>query len=93
MTKKATQKVEVSTDFSRTCAKCRETIWAEPVSFRLDERTKIYWVDSAQFPPGWLVIYASAPTAVNYALHLCRRCGDEVLRFIGVDPADPLKLH
>ncbi len=80
--------VEIITDFSQTCVRCKRLDHGRTHHFYWNEEKNCYTVSEWESPKGWSsvatqVYYGSSSTPTNFWLHLCPDCSTAVLDFIG----------
>ena len=91
-TKKRRETVEVVSDFSRKCSKCKKVAWGKAKSFHYSELTKNFEVSEVEMPKGWATVYhavyynAKQETPTMWAIPICTDCIPSVMEFIGWAP-------
>jgi hypothetical protein len=87
-TRKRRETVEVVSDFSRTCCKCKRVAWGKAKSFRYSELTKNFEVSEVEMPKGWDTLYhhhyynAKQETPTTWSIPICPDCVSAVLEFV-----------
>ena len=105
--KTQTHTIEVESDFSRTCARCKSVIYAEPLGFHKDSRDGKFKVDHAKFPNDWgflsyldwgflsynvpVVESGFISPVTTHVANLCGTCVKEVLKYIGNETPQVVK--
>jgi hypothetical protein len=87
-TSKRRVSIEVVSDYSRTCSKCKKTVQAAAKGFRFSDLTKNFEVCEWEMPRGWAhfahdIWHGKYDSPTTFMTAICPDCIPSVLEFIG----------